>query len=120
MLWRNAEAEFSITVPLLSLKLRLVPVRADFGRGGIGLRAEVAQHDQRLDVAGVLEGDAGFGGGLGAKNLVLGQFVETDELGTVEIEAVHPALALHGDQAVGARVVEGAAGARVRRSVPWR
>jgi hypothetical protein len=86
------------------------PVRAR--RAGLGFGAEVAQHDQRLNVTGVLEGDDGFGRAFRAKDFVFGQFVETDEFGAIERQPVHLALALHRDQAVGAPVLDRAASAR--------
>ena len=67
-----------------NLFLRYAPISGAFG---IHFGAEVAQHDERFDVAGVFEGDAGFGGGFGAEDFVLGQFVEADQLRAIEVRA---------------------------------
>src|SRR5207248_8779347 len=52
-------------------------------RRGVGIHfgTEVAEYDQRFDVAGVIKGHAGFGGVFGAENFVFGEFVEADEFG---------------------------------------
>src|SRR2546423_13159991 len=63
----------------------------------IDFRAEIAKGDQRLDVGGVFEGDAGAGGGFGAEKFVLAQLVETDHRGRGEWQLVDPAPALHAD-----------------------
>src|ERR1039458_6833395 len=82
-------------------------------RGGVGIHfgAEVTQADERLGLAGVLEGDAGIGAVFGAEVFIFGQFGEADELGAVEGLAVDLAAALDADEAVGAFVFDGALGA---------
>src|ERR1017187_940396 len=79
-------------------------------RGGvrIHLGAEVTQADERLGLAGVLEGDAGIGAVFGAEGFIFGQFGEADELGAVEGLADDLAAALDADEAVGAFVLDGA------------
>src|ERR1035438_728457 len=79
-------------------------------RGGVGIHfgAEVAEADERLGLAGVLEGDAGFRAVFGAEVFVFGELGEADELRTVEGLTVDLAAALDADEAVGAVVSDGA------------
>jgi hypothetical protein len=59
---------------------------------------EVAKCHERFGERGVFEGDSLLGGGLGAEELVIGEFIETQEFGAVEPELVGEALALHDDE----------------------
>jgi hypothetical protein len=102
----------SCLLALPSIKL-VLPICAHRGGVGIHLGAEVAQADERLGFAGVLEGHASFRAVFGAEVFVLGQFVEADELRAVQRLTVDRALALHADQAVGAGVLEGDLHARI-------
>src|ERR1035438_5867141 len=69
----------------------VLPVSAH-GRGvRIHFGAEVAEADEGLGLAGVLDGDTGLGTVFGAEVFVLGQLGEADELGAVEGLAVDPA-----------------------------
>src|ERR1017187_3131477 len=81
-------------------------------RGGVGIHfgAEVAEADERLGLAGVLEGDAGLGAIFGAEVFILGQLGKADQFGAVEGLAVDLAAALDADEAVGAFVFDGALG----------
>src|ERR1017187_997883 len=86
-------------------------------RGGVRIYfgAEVAQADERLGLAGVLEGDAGIGAVCGAEVFVLGQLGEADELRAAEGLAIDFSGALDADKAVSALVFDGAANAGVNR-----
>src|SRR5947207_15215114 len=69
-------------------------VRVHFG-------ADVTQADEGFGFAGVFEGHAGFGASFRGEKLVLGQLVETDELGRVEVLAVDLSAPLDAAQAIG-------------------
>ena len=60
-------------------------MRAQFWRIRVYVRAKVAEHDQVLHLAGVLEHDTGARSRFGAEEFVLGQFVEADELRTTKV-----------------------------------
>src|ERR1035438_6226852 len=91
--------------------LFFLSVRAHRGGVRIHFGAEVAQADEGLGLAGVLEGDAGLGAVFGSEVFVLGQLGEADELGAVEGLTADLAAALDADEAVGAFVLDGALGA---------
>lgn len=83
------------------------------GRVGIYFGPEVAQHYQRLSMAGIFESDAGFSAVFGAKIFVLGEFSKPDKLRAVEGLAIDFASALHADEAIRAIIVDGATCARL-------
>src|SRR5437868_3504255 len=56
----------------------VLAIGPEFGAFGVYFGAEVPQDDERFDVAGVFEGDAGFGGVLCAEDFVAGELVEAD------------------------------------------
>src|SRR5688500_16895764 len=56
----------------------VLSISAEIGRARIHFRPEITEDDERFDFAGVLERDAGLGGGFGAENFVAGEFVETN------------------------------------------
>src|SRR2546421_297417 len=66
----------------------------DVGGVGVGVGAEVAEHHEGFGLRGVFEGDAGFRGGFGAEDFVVGQFVEADHLGAVEADLVRFSLGM--------------------------
>ena len=74
----------------------------------IGVRAEISENDEILDLAGVLEYNAGARGRLGAKDLIIGHLNEPDQLRAIQIQIVHSAAALNHDQPVRSVVPDGA------------
>ena len=75
------QSSLGTSISLISSIELSFSIVADAGGVGIDLGAVVAEEYQGFGVAGVLEGNTGLGAGLGAEVFVLGQLVETDELG---------------------------------------
>src|SRR6516162_7921672 len=74
----------------------------------IGVRAEISENDEILDLAGVLEYDTGARGRLSAKDLVVGHLNKADQLRAIQIQIVHSTAALDHDQTVSSIVPDGA------------
>jgi len=75
-------------------------IRTHFRCFGIGARAKISQNDEILDLACVLEYNAGTRRRLGAKDLVISHLSKPDQLRAIQIQIVHSATALNHDQPV--------------------
>ena len=83
MILTGIQSSLGTSISLISLIELSFSIVTNAGGVGIDLGAVVAKEYQGFSVAGVLEGDTGLGACLGAEVFVLGQLVETDELGAI-------------------------------------
>src|SRR5258707_888433 len=62
------------------------PIRSQLRGVRVRFGAKVTEHHERLDCRCVLEGNSILRSGFGTQDFVLGQFVEADQLRTIEAE----------------------------------
>ena len=90
-----------------------LPIIADARCVFVHLWAKVTQEHEGLGVTGVFKSNTRLGTGLGAEVFVLGQLVETDQLGAIQRLAIDGAFALHADAAPSALVSDRALAAGI-------